>query len=103
MAETLTLVTVEDLSERCPECGMTASEHAAFPSLRRMCSQTPGKILIAHWERIVRREIAKELDRIASEDAEDMLLLSDYGPDAKVYRAVQVEVIAERAEEIRNG
>lgn len=95
-SETLTLVTVEDLAEHCPECGMTASEHAAFPSLRRLCSMTPGKILIAHWERVVRREMAKELDRIRTEI--DAL---DEWPDDKVVKTHHI--LLARAEAIRNG
>lgn len=50
-----------------------------------------------------RSEIAAELDRIASEEAEDMLSESDHRPGATVYRAVTVETITDRAEEIRNG
>lgn len=102
-AEAPTLISVEDLAETCPECGMTASEHAAFPSLRLLCSQTPGKIFLAHWDRVMRREIAKELEQLAQDEAEDMLSEADYGPDATVYRAVTVASILERAEAIRNG
>jgi len=50
-----------------------------------------------------RDEIAKELDRLAQDEAEDMLSETDYGPDATVYRAVTVETLLERAEEVRNG
>jgi excisionase family DNA binding protein len=54
-------------------------------------------------ERIVRREVAKELEQLAQDEAEDMLSEADYGPDATAYRAVTVASILERAEVIRNG
>jgi len=49
-------------------------------------------------ERIVRREIAAELDRLAQDEARDLI-----GGGGVVYRAVTVEAILERAEEVRNG
>lgn len=100
--EVAPLVTVEDLSERCPECGMTASEHAAFPSLRRLCSQTPGKILLAHWERIVRREMAAELDRLAEEQ---QAIADSHGtyPMEAPFHAAFARHLTTRAEAIRNG
>lgn len=81
------MVTPADLmSPKCGECGMTATEHQMFGSVRLLCSQTPSVIRRSHWERVVRREMAKELDR-----------LGDNLP--RLYR----HRLQARAEEIRNG
>lgn len=107
------LVSIEDT--RQPECttchhvesmhgdtGCHAGKRNPTPS-RCGCTKTHREVTRQHIETIVRREIAAELDLLASEDAEDMLSANDYSPDATIYRATRAEIIADRAEEIRNA
>ena len=97
------LVTIEDIADPlCSQCGFDADNHGPLGQAGG-CPESPGSIRRSHIEAIVRREIAKELEQLAQDEAEDMLSESDYGPDATVYRAVTVASILERAEAIRNG
>jgi hypothetical protein len=103
MAELVTIVDTND-----PECGCGHSilDHGRMSGCLRAtcpCRLMRRDVTADHIERIVRREIAKELAQIVQDEAEDMLSEADYGPDATVYQAVTVASILERAEAIRNG
>lgn len=109
-SETLTLVTVEDLTPICQRCshqdgahGPGGCRYATWENGPCSCKEPASRVVQRHWTRVVRREMAKELEQLAQDEAEDMLSEADYGPDATVYRAVTVASILERAEAIRHG
>lgn len=93
------LVTREDMrSPKCGECGMTATEHRMFGSVRLLCSQTPDMIRRSHWERVVRREIIAEL--LGAADEWDALEAKGYDPLSPAEIAGNLRA---RVDVIRNG
>lgn len=98
------LVTIEDTTDPTCECGHVRLIHGTggcysnAGSLYCPCTLTIAEVDRANIERIVRREIAAELDRLADGD-----LVRRYGTADIIIIAISPGDLAKRAEEIRNG
>lgn len=106
-AEPAPLVTIEDTNEpECEGCDHVTAYHGMSGCHFNTCGcmRTHRDVISQHIERIVRREMAKELDRIA-QDMDERVDWSDgrnnYG-DNEAYEAA-ARTLRARAEEVRNG
>jgi len=92
------LVTAEDIAGPMCRCGHTRQEHShagcygRAQNLLCQCRMSTADVDAVHIERIVRREIATELERI----------VRDEGNNSR-YELIAAATLLDRAEEIRNG
>jgi hypothetical protein len=104
------LVTIEDATNPTCGCGHAREDHGtggcySFQGgLYCVCTLAVAEVDLGNIERIVRREVAAELDRAAAGLAENVDWSdgrNNYG-DNEGYE-IAARTLRERAEEIRNG
>jgi len=94
-------VTIEDTNEpECETCGHVTGYHGNTGCHFNICDciRTHRQVRAAHIERIVRREIARELDRIGAADSVECIERDHPTPIGFI--AVPIAVIEDRAKEI---
>lgn len=113
-SETLTLVTVEDLTPTCQGCshqdgahGPGGCRYATWEGGPCSCKEPASRVLQKHWTRVVRREIASESDQILQEHVQDLMDREEtlYGGKLATWDVLAevLTILEDRSKEIRNG
>ena len=108
-SEVVPLVTIEDTNQPdCSGCDHPESSHgmsgchAGWREGRCECSRTHREVTLDHIEAIVRRETARELDRLSEEQ---QAIADSHGtyPMEAPFHAAFARHLKARAEVVRNG